>query len=144
MSDQPTNDQTSTGQPTQLTEEDQQRVRNAVMLAGALVSNADPGFLDTFKESFATGKALQAAPPELQRILRGGGLPHLPADRSNLEGHVIELVGEVRRLLETQTPQLVQPYRELVLTVARDVAEAAKGTSSTEQAAIGKLEQALS
>ncbi len=55
-----------------ITEDEQKIVRSAALRAGALVAQAEPGFFDTFKESFAASKAVKAASPEVQKLVTGG------------------------------------------------------------------------
>ena len=96
------------------------------MRAGVLVAQAEPGFFDTFKESFAASKAVKAASPEVQKLVMGG-LPEMPSGG----------------ILTQKAPQLVEEYRQVVLQSAKDVAAAADDTSQKETAAVGEIERAL-
>ena len=74
-------------QPTAaLTEDEQETVRSAALRASALVGQAEPGFFDTFKESFAASKAVKAASPEMQKLVTGGSRRCRPATRTT-SGH---------------------------------------------------------
>lgn len=128
-----------------LTDEEKKRVRSAAMMAGALVSGAEPGFFDALKESMAAGKALQTATPEIQDIMKAGGMPDMPKaqDKAGLETAVLAELTASKQLLAAKSPALADGFRAFVLQSAHDVAEAAKGTSGVEQGVIAKIEQAL-
>ena len=63
---------------TALSEDEQKTVRSAVLRACALVAQAEPGFFDTFKESFAASKAVKASSPDMQKLVTGG-FPEMPS-----------------------------------------------------------------
>lgn len=128
-----------------LTDDEKKKVRSAAMMAGALVSGAEPGFFDAIRESMAAGKALQSATPEIQDIMKAGGMPDMPKvqDKAQLEGAVLAELTGAKQMLAAKSPQLADAYRAFVLQSAHDVAEASKGTSGTEQTMIAKIEQAL-
>lgn len=128
-----------------LTDDEKKKVRSAAMMAGALVSGSEPGFFDAIRESMAAGKALQGATPEIQDIMKAGGLPEMPKvqDKSQLEGAVLAELTASKQLLAARSPQLAEGFKAFVLQSAHDVAEATKGTSGNEQAVIAKIEQAL-
>ena len=128
---------------TPLTEDEQKTVRSAALRASALVGQAEPGFLDTFKESFASSKAVKAASPEVQKLFVGG-LPELPSGgKDDVEARTIELLQQAVGILTAKAPQLVAEYKQVVLQSARDVAAAADDTSANEAAAVDKIERAL-
>jgi hypothetical protein len=128
---------------TTLTEDEQKTVRSAALRAGALVAQAEPGFLDTFKESFAASKAVKAASPELQRLLTGG-LPELPSGgRDQVHARTLELLTQAVGILTQKAPHLVEEYRQVVVQSAKDVGAAADDTSQKETAAVGEIERAL-
>ena len=64
-------------------DEERDTVRSAAFGAVALVSKADPGFFAMFKESMAGSKAFTTASPELQELLKSGGMPNLPKGNSD-------------------------------------------------------------
>jgi hypothetical protein len=128
---------------TELTEDEQKTVRSAALRAGALVAQAEPGFLDTFKESFAASKAVKAASPEVQRLV-SGGLPELPSgSRAEADARTLELLREAVRILTQKAPQLLDEYKQVVLQSVKDVAAAADDTSAKESAAVAEIERAL-
>ena len=128
---------------TALTEDEKKTVRSAAMRAGALVGQAEPGFFDTFKESFAATNAVKAASPEVQKLVTGG-LPEMPSGgMDESRARTIELLKQAVGILTAKAPQLVPEYRQVVLQSAKDVAAAADDTSQKESAAIGEIERAL-
>ena len=128
---------------TALTEDEQKTVRSAALRASALVAQADPGFLDTFKESFAGSKAVKAASPQVQKLV-SGGLPEMPSGgKDEVEARTLELIRQAVGILTAKAPQLLEEYRQVVLQSARDVAAAADDTSQSETAAIADIERAL-
>ena len=128
---------------TALTEDEQKTVRSAALRAGALVAQAEPGFFDTFKESFAASKAVKAASPEVQKLVTGG-LPEMPSGgKDQVSARTLELLQQAISILTQKAPQLVAEYRQVVLQSAKDVAAAADDTSARETAAVGKIERAL-
>ena len=128
----------------QLTDDEAAVVRSAAMRAGVLVAAAEPGFLDTFKESFAASKAVKAAPPEIQQLIAQGGFPEMPkGDKAEVEGRTLELLRQAVGILQAKAPHLVEGYRATVLTSARDVASAADDVAASEEEAISKIQAAL-
>lgn len=128
----------------QLTDDEAAVVRSAAMRAGVLVAAAEPGFLDTFKESFAASKAVKAAPPEIQQLIAQGGFPEMPkGDKTEVEGRTLELLRQAVGILEAKAPHLVEGYRATVLASARDVASAADDVAASEEEAISKIQAAL-
>ncbi len=128
----------------QLTNDEAAVVRSAAMRAGVLVAAAEPGFLDTFKESFAASKAVKAAPPQIQQLIAQGGFPEMPkGDKTEVEGRTLELLRQAVGILEAKAPHLVEGYRATVLASARDVASAADDVAASEEEAISKIQAAL-
>ena len=128
----------------QLTDDEAAVIRSAAMRAGVLVAAAEPGFLDTFKESFAASKAVKAAPPEIQQLIAQGGFPEMPkGDKAEVEGRTLELLRQAVGILEAKAPHLVEGYRATVLASARDVASAADDVAASEEEAISKIQAAL-
>ena len=126
-----------------LTEDEQKTVRSAALRASALVGHAEPGFFDTFKESFAASRAVKAASPDVQRLVTGG-LPEMPTGaEDDVRARTLELLGQAVGILRAKAPDLVEEYRQVVLQSARDVAAAADDTSQSEAAAVGDIERAL-
>ena len=131
-------------QPTTgLTEDEQRTVRSAALRAGALVAQAEPGFFDTFKESFAASRAVKAASPEMQKLVVGG-LPEMPSGRpEEVNARTLDLLRQAVGILTAKAPQLVEEYRQVVLQSAKDVAAVAGDTSANETAALRDIESAL-
>ena len=128
---------------TALTEDEQKTVRSAALHAGALVAQAEPGFLDTFKESFAASKAVKAASPEVSTLVTGG-LPEMPSgSKEEFSARTLELLRQAVGILAQKAPQLVDEYRQVVLQSAKDVAAAADDTSARETVAVDEIERAL-
>ena len=128
----------------QLTDDEAAVMRSAAMRAGVLVAAAEPGFLDTLKESFAASKAVRDAPPEIQRLIAQGGFPEMPkGDKAEVEGRTLELLRQAVGILEAKAPHLVEGYRATVLASARDVASAADDVAASEEEAISKIQAAL-
>lgn len=127
-----------------LTDDDKKLVRSAVMRAGVMVSGAEGGFFDTFKEAFAASKAMQGADPALKEIVGGFGFPEMPkGSREEAEARTIEIVKEAVAALEARAPGLVEPFKSAVRESTQKVAEAADGISDNERAAIDKVNAAL-
>ena len=136
---------TETPQPptSALTEDEQKTVRSAAMRAGALVAQAEPGFFDTFKESFAASQAVKSASPEVQKLVTGG-FPEMPSGGNDqVTARTLELLKQAVGILRQKAPQLVEEYRQVVLQSAKDVAAAADDTSQQETAAVDQIERAL-
>ena len=128
---------------TALTDDEQKTVRSAAMRAGVLVAQAEPGFLDTFKESFAASKAVKAASPDVQKLFTGG-LPEMPSGgKDEFNARTLELLQQAVGILTRKAPHLVEEYRQVVVQSAKDVAAAADDTSATETAAVAEIERAL-
>ena len=126
-----------------LTEDEMKTVRSAAIRAGALVAQAEPGFFDTFKESFAASKAVKAASPEVRDLVTGG-FPEMPSGgKEEVNARTLELLRQAVGILTQKAPQLLEQYRQVVLQSAKDVAAAADDTSQKESAALGEIERAL-
>lgn len=129
---------------TDFTESEHDTIRLGAFGAIALVSKADPGFFATFKESMAGSRALAAAPPAVQELLRGGGLVSPP--RGTPEQVEAEVLGTLRQavaLLDAKDPAAAAGYREVIQAACTAVADASKGVSDQERAVIDKITAAL-
>ena len=128
---------------TALTEDEQKTVRSAALRACALVAQAEPGFFDTFKESFAASKAVKAASPDMQKLVTGG-LPEMPSGgKEEVNARTLALLEQAVGILTEKAPHLVEEYRQVVLQSAKDVAAASGDTSQNETAAVSEIERAL-
>lgn len=127
-----------------LTDDDKKTIRSAVMRAGVMVSGAEGGFFDTFKEAFAASKAVSGADPALKEIVGGFGFPELPkGSREEMETRTLEIVRAAVATLEAKAPELVAPFKSAVRESVQKVADAADGISDNERAAIDKVNAAL-
>ena len=127
----------------ELTDEEEKTLRSAALRAGALVAQAEPGFFDTFKESFAASKAVKAASPEVQKLLVGG-FPEMPSGgKDEIQARTLELLKEAVAILAQNSPHLLEEYRQVVIQSAKDAAAAADDTSQRESEAVGEIERAL-
>ncbi len=127
-----------------LSDDDRKVVRSAVMRAGVMVSGAEGGFFDTFKEAFAASKAVSGADPALKDLVGGFGFPEMPkGDRAEIEARTLELLHDAVARLQAKAPELVEPFKSAVRDSATKVGEAADGISDNERAAIDKINAAL-
>ncbi len=127
-----------------LSDDDRKLVRSAVMRAGVMVSGAEGGFFDTFKEAFAASKAVSGADPALKDIVGGFGFPEMPkGDKAENEARTLELLHEAVTVLQAKAPELLEPFKSAVRESATRVGEAADGISDSERAAIEKVNGAL-
>ena len=131
------------------TEQEWDALQKGVVGTGLLVSLADRGFFDTFKEAGALGKhvaqAKQGSQSELIRELadvRGGGFG-LTSSPDKIEQETLSALQTAKTTLETKAPEDLQPYRDLVLQVAKSVADAAGGGETAESGAIEKVRSAV-
>jgi hypothetical protein len=126
-----------------LTEEEEKTVRSAAVRAGAMVAQAEPGFFDSFKESFAGSKAIKGASPELQKLL-AGGLPEMPSGSPDeVKARSLELLTQAVAILQQKAPGLVDEFRQVVVQSAKDVANAADDFSQREAQVVADIERAL-
>jgi hypothetical protein len=131
------------------TEQEWEALQKGVVGTGLLVSLADRSFFDTFKEAGALGKhvahAKQGSQSELVRDLadvRGSGFG-LTSSPEKIEQETLTALQTAKTTLETKAPEDLQPYRDLVLEVAKSVADAAGGGETAETGAIEKVRSAV-
>jgi hypothetical protein len=128
---------------TEYTEQEKRTMRTGVFGAVALVSNAEPGMLDMFKEGIAGVKALNATSPELRDVLKGG-IPQFPKSPSELESAVLNDLAQSTRILQEKSPAELDGFRDLVVSACDKAAAAGGGgVQGSEAAEIGKVKQAL-
>lgn len=121
------------------TEQEQDTIRRGFLGAVALVSQADPGFLDTFKESFAVSKSMQAASPEVRELLKGGlVMPPKAGSAAEMQGAMFNDLTEAMTILD-RDPATRSAFSDSVLQACQDVAEAAKGVAPEEQEIIDRV-----
>lgn len=129
---------------TEFTQDDKKTIRSGVMGAVALVSQADPGFFDVFKESKAAAEALKNAPAGVQDLMKGGLV--LPPQASSKEELKSKILGELSQAVSVagKNPSALEAVRSYVMAACQQVAEASKGVSGEEQAVIAEIQQVLS
>ena len=134
---------------TDFSEQEWDALQKGVTGAGLLVSLADRGFFDTFKEVGAMTKHLAEAQknstsPLVKEVaqIKGTGFG-LVASPQEIETETIASLTSSMNLLKSKSPEDAQAYRDFVLTVAKSVGEAVRGTSGSETDAISKIEGAL-
>lgn len=124
------------------TEEERETLRTAALSAITLVSKSEPGFIAMFKESMAGSKALAAAPPEIKQLIAAGGLPKPPSG-TDLEGATVASLKSAVGILQAKSPEQLEGFRSVIRAACDEVANAAKGVSPEETAAIEKVKAAL-
>jgi hypothetical protein len=130
-------------------EQEWDALQKGVTGAGMLVSLADRGFFDSFKEVGALTKHLTEAQqnstnPLIKEVaqVRGTGFG-LVASPQEIETETIQSLTASMNLLKAKSPDDAQAYRDFVLNVAKSVGAAVKGTTASETDAIAKIEGAL-
>jgi hypothetical protein len=131
------------------TAEEWEALQKGVTGAAMLVSLADRGFMDTFKEVGALAKHLSEArtkstSPLIQEVaeVRGTGFGFTSSPQE-VETETLQALRSSMSALQAKSPDDAQAYRDFVLDVTRSVAEAAKETAAAESDAIEKVEAAL-
>lgn len=127
----------------QFTNEEHDTIRNGVMGAIALVSQAEPGFLATFKESMAASKALAAAPADFAQLMKGG--MSMPPQASSKEEMVSKLLGNLTQAVQvaSKDPATAEALKNYVTAACQQVAEASKGVGPEESAMIEQIQGVL-
>jgi len=134
---------------TDFTDEEWAALEKGIMGSGLLVSLADRGFFETFKEAGAIAKHLQEAQrtstsPLIQELAHvkhtGFGMTDRP---DAVERETMEALSTAVATLGAKAPDDLDAYRSLVVDVAQSVAEAASGVDPSETEAIGKIKAAL-
>ncbi len=131
------------------TEEEWKTMQKGVSGAGMLVSVADRGFFDTFKEVGALSghlkEAREKSPSALVRDLaelRGTGFG-LTDSPDEVEKGTLEALRSSMATLKAKAPDEAPAYQELVLAVAESVGKAADDLGAPETGAIEKIKGAL-
>lgn len=127
-----------------LTDEERKTLKDAAYGAILLVSNADPGLLDMFKESFAASKALAGSSGLVKEALTKGGVPSLPkSSPADLEAAVLPGLHRSMEILKAKAPGEVEAYRSTVIAACEQAAQAGSGVTETETTVVGKIRTAL-
>ena len=132
------------------TEQEWETLQKGVTGAGMLVSLADRGFFESFKEAGAIAKHLSQAHEQSESALirdlaaiRHTGFGFTSSEQE-VEAETVDAIRSAVATLEQKAPDDLDAYRALVLDVARSVAEAAGGgADEAETGALAKIEAAL-
>ncbi len=131
------------------TDDEWKGMQKGVTGAGTLVSVGDRDFTDSFGEASALAKALRTqheqGPSDIIRELataRGTGFG-LTTSPEEVESETLGSLRTAITTLAAKAPEEVENYRQLVLGVADAVAEAKGGVKPGEEAALGKIREAL-
>jgi hypothetical protein len=131
------------------TEQEWETLHKGVTGSALLVSLADRGFFDTFKEVGALSKYLSqarenSASPLIRDLaeVRGTGFG-LTTNPDELEKGATEALRSSIATLQAKAPDEVEPYKAFVVDVATAVADAAKDVGAAETGAIDKIKAAL-
>lgn len=131
------------------TEDEWKNLQQGVTGAGLLVSAAHRDFTDSFGEASTVAKQLAShreSDSQLVRDLsgtRGTGFGLVASPKEVVEETMNALSAAVA-VLGAKAPDELDAYRDFVLDVATAVAEAKGGVKDEENAAIGRITQALS
>lgn len=127
----------------QFNENETEAIRGGVMGAIALVSQAEPGFFATFKESVAASNALKDAPEDFRRLMTGGLV--MPPQAGSKEEMSSKLLANLGTAVQTASkdPATLQSLQQYVNAAIQEVAQAAKGVSAEETAVIQQVQQVL-
>ncbi|MFG2060231.1 hypothetical protein ACGFIK_02270 [Micromonospora sp. NPDC048871] len=127
-----------------LTDEEMSTLKTGAFGAVFLVSDADPGVLALFRESFAASAAIVNASGVVETALSSGPLPKLPRrSAAEIEGVVLPALREAVRILAEKSPEDVAVYRSVVLAAADRTARAHNGISAAEAQVIERIAEAL-
>lgn len=127
------------------TDANRQTLKTGAFGAVYLVSNADPGFLEMFKESFAASGALADSSRQVRDVLTTGPLPILPRHPPEaVEAAVLPALRESVEILRRKAPDELAAFRDVILDATARAAGAAGGFSEAEAAARDKIRDALS
>jgi hypothetical protein len=131
------------------TTEEWEGLQKGVTGAAMLVSLADRGFFDTFKEVGALAKHLadarsKSTSPLVKEVaeVRGTGFGFTSSPQE-FETETIQALRSSMSTLAAKAPGDAQAYREFVLDVAQSVAAAVDETATAESDAIDKIKAAL-
>lgn len=127
------------------TDQERQTIRTGAFGAMYLVSNAEPGFVDMMKETFAGSKAFMKASPELKQVLKSGGMPPIPkGSPAQIENDILNALAESTAILQSKGDAELGGFREVVSNAVDSVAAAAGGGASEKEVkAIEKVKAAI-
>ena len=131
------------------TDQEWETLQKGVTGSAMLVSVADRGFFDTFKEVGALTQHLSEArknhdTPLIKELaeVRGTGFG-LTASPNEVEEETMEALKSGISALQSKAPDDVQEYRDFVVEVAQSVAGAAKDVGAPETDALEKIRAAV-
>ena len=130
-------------------EDEFETLQRGVTGAGMLVSLADRDFTDSFGEAKALANYLAEQRSSDSALIRDIAAVHsskfgLRVSPTELETGTQNAIRDSLALLAQKAPDEVEAYRAVVLGVAEQVAAAkGGGVSADEEAAIGKVKEAL-
>ena len=134
---------------TDFSEDEWKTLQRGLTGTGMLVSVVEPGVMDSFSESNALAKYLKgqhmAGSTKLVRDLSmatGSGFG-LTTNPNELRDGTLDALESAVKILSAKAPDELDPYRQLVIGAAKAVAEAKKGVSQNEDAAITAVRSAL-
>jgi hypothetical protein len=131
------------------TDEEWKAMQEGITGAGLFVALVDRGFFDSFKEANALAHHLRDAHEHSDSVLirdlaTGHERPFgATASPDEVEQTTVATIEQAVSVLEAKSPEDLPAYRQLVLEVARSVAEAAKGVSPQENQALDHIRTAL-
>jgi hypothetical protein len=127
-----------------LTDDEKKTLKDAGFGAVALVANADPGFFELVRESFAASRALTEATGLVRDVFATGDLPDLPGGSPDeLAAVVLPALRRSVEILREKAPDELASFTSTVLAAAEQAAGAAGGVVGPEQAMLGKVREAL-
>ncbi|MDG4829382.1 hypothetical protein O7627_08695 [Solwaraspora sp. WMMD1047] len=119
-------------------------LKTAAFGAVYLVSNADPGVVSLFRESFAASNAIAGSTGLVRDALTDGPLPTLPRDSSaEVTRTVLAGLREAVAILRERAPDEVENYRSVVLAAVDEVAKASRGVHPREAEMIDRVRNSL-
>ena len=131
------------------TDEEWKAMQEGITGAGMYVATIDRGFFDSFKEASALAHHLRDAQQHSDSVLirdlaAGHDKPFgMTASPQEIEQGTVATLEQAVAILEAKSPEDLPAYKQLVLELARSVAEAAKGVSPLENQAVDRIRGAL-
>ena len=133
---------------TDFTDEEWKTLHRGLTGSAMLVSAGHKDFTDSFGEASAAAKELveqrqQGATPLMRELAATGGTGFGVFASPGEVAETVPALREAVQILSSKAPDEVEPYRALVLELARTVAEAKGGVRPEETAVIDQLRDAL-
>lgn len=133
------------------TEDEWHTLQWAVTDTMTYVSMADSGFWDTFKEAgaaarfMARAKASSGSPlvHDLAGDVKMGRDKAVAHDTADMAAEVTARVRQAAEIVAHKAPADLNAFKAFILGIAQATAEATKGVSDHEEAAIAKLQDVL-